>query len=267
MSKLICPVCSEPLRDTRGALGCDQGHSFDRAREGYVNLLPAGHGKTRLQGDAPEMLRARHRIFRRGYYERLADEIVLRASGRQVIVDAGCGVGYYIGRVADARPEARCFGFDLSKHALRIAAREYPEVTFFVNDVKQRVCLPTGSADLLLDVFAPRNAAEFARLLKPDGALLVVIPGALHLIELRERFQLLEVDADKAERTLDQLSPAFELLEKGTIGYQTSIPGSDVVDLIQMTPNYWHFESSAEVLAGQTVTMDFEILWMEKKSS
>ena len=266
MSKLICPVCSAPLKSVLAALRCENGHSFDRAGEGYVNLLPSGYGKTRLEGDTPEMLRARQRVFRRGYYERLSDQIVEHASGRQVIVDAGCGVGYYIGRLADARPEARCCGFDLSKHALKIAARAYPQVTFFVNDVKQRICLPADSVDLLLDVFAPRNAAEFARILKADGVLLVVVPGPGHLLELRQRFNLLDVDADKVERTVDQLAPAFSLKAQGTIAYEVSIPGSDVVDLIQMTPNYWHFEASEAEVTGQLVTMEFATLWMEKTS-
>jgi 23S rRNA (guanine745-N1)-methyltransferase len=231
-----------------------------------VNLLPAGHGKTALEGDAPDMLRARQRVFRRGYYERLSVEINQRASGRRIIADAGCGVGYYIGQLAAARPEARCFGFDLSKHALKLAARAYPEVTYFVNDVKQRIALPDDSVDLLLDVFAPRNAGEFSRILKTDGALLVVIPAPNHLSELRERYQLLGIDEDKAARTVDQLQPELRLENQGTIRYSVSIPGSEIVDLIEMTPNYWHIDENAlagDVL-GQTVTMSFELLTFVK---
>ena len=263
--KLTCPICAQALTDLGQVLRCPSGHSFDRSREGYVNLLAAGHGKTKLEGDTPEMLRARQRVFNRGYYQKLSDEINQRSSGRQVVLDAGCGVGYYIGQLAVARPESRCFGFDLSKHALKLAARTYAEVTFFANDVKQRICMADASVDLVLNIFAPRNAPEFARILREKGELLVVIPQADHLAQLRERYDLLGVDEDKPDRTLEQLAPHFEVTAQTPLRFDAGISGKDVVDLIRMTPNYWHTDTEklGEEIEGLTVTMSFLILQLK----
>ena len=257
-------MCRQPLGNFGNVMRCASGHSFDRAREGYVNLLAAGHGKSKLEGDHPEMLRARQRVLRRGYFQKLFDEINLRASGRQVVVEAGCGVGYYIGQLAAARPESLCLGFDISKHALKIAARTYAEVTFFANDVKQQICMADQSADLLLNVFAPRNASEFARILKANGELLVAIPAADHLTELRQRYGLLHVDEDKPQRVADQLGSHFDAPSQAHLQFAVDIAPNDIVDLIRMTPNYWHAETAAldgcAEVAAQSVTMSFLLL-------
>ena len=198
---LICPVCGEHLFEADRSLRCARGHTFDRAREGYVHLLPAGHGRSKLQGDTREMVEARRRFLERGHYEPVSrainayakQQLCARGGSERALtmVEAGCGEGYYLGHLAQSVPPAphgqeHCFiGLDLSKEALRRAARTYESVCFLVNDIKHRICIADGCVDLLLDVFAPRNPDEFKRIMRPNGLLVVTIPQEDHLTELR----------------------------------------------------------------------------------
>jgi 23S rRNA (guanine745-N1)-methyltransferase len=250
---LICPVCSTPLRDARSHLVCVEGHTFNRAREGYVDLLPMGHGRSRLRGDTREMLDARRRILTGGHFARIAQRLGALARehctattrGRDfTVLDAGCGIGYYVGQMSQDWPETRpasFFGVDISRAALRMAARAYPRVSFILNDVKHRLCFAAGSVDLLLNIFAPRNATEFRRVLSPRGRLLSVIPQPTHLQELRAHWPMLRIDEDKADRIAAQLGPAAatERLE-----YHVSLDGRDQLDLLRMTPSYWHLDTA-----------------------
>jgi 23S rRNA (guanine745-N1)-methyltransferase len=267
---LACPVCGEVLSDADGSLRCPRQHSFDRAREGYVHLLPAGHGRSRLTGDTRAMVTARRRFLERGHYEPLSDALIARggahleasravrtvAGGQVAAVDVGCGDGYYIGRLGRAVATARnpgsapacCYGLDVSREAVRVAARAWPDVLFLVNDVKHRICVADSGADLLLNVFAPRNPTEFARVLRPGGLLLVAIPGGGHMAELRAKLPMLGMEEDKAERTVARLAGGFELAGDEVLEYHREMPAEDILDLLRMTPHRWHLDDDA--LAG-----------------
>jgi len=283
---LVCPVCGDRLDETGRSFRCPRGHAYDRSREGYVHLLPAGHGRSRLEGDVADMVRARRRFLERGHFEPLVDALAhaLRdlqeerrarskddASGPTVL-DVGCGDGYYGGRLREAVQRPCCFfGLDLSKQALRLAARAYPDILFFVNDVRHRICLADASVDLLIDVFAPRNPVEFARVLHPHGLALVVIPNPEHLRELREHLPLLEIDADKRERTEERLAGRFELVGLERIEHRMTLAPGEAVDLIRMTPNYWHADEPALRAAarlGETaVTASVSVLRFRKRQN
>lgn len=275
----ICPVCGGPLTGLDRALRCARGHSFDRAREGYVNLLPAGHGRSKRHGDSAGMLVARRRFLERGYYEPIARAIEehgtghlseVRAgghvSGAMTIVEAGCGEGYYIGRLARSAASARdCFiGFDISRPAVRMAARAHRNVTFIMNDVHHGISLADSSVDLLLNIFAPRNPAEFGRVMRPGGLLMVTIPGEGHLRELRALFPLLGIEPGKRERTVALFERAFSLVGEEAIEYRVAMDGGDAADLLAMTPNFWHVDeaslAAAAALGGLEVTIACTIL-------
>ncbi|HEX6940285.1 MAG TPA: methyltransferase domain-containing protein [Longimicrobiales bacterium] len=272
---LTCPVCGEPLSWAERALRCPRGHAFNRARQGYYHLLPVGHGRSGIRGDTREMVQARRRFLERGHFEPLSDAIDAAAlrllparSGAFTAVEAGCGEGYYIGRLARAvraaaPGAAHCFiGVDVSKEAVKLAARTHGDVCFVVNDVKHRLTVADGRVDVLLDVFAPRNPGEFARVVRPGGLLLVALPREDHLAELRARLPLLGIEAGKRARAIEQLDAAFELEAEQAIGYRREMAADEVLDLLGMTPNAWHLgpAARAEVAGWGSVPVTVSVL-------
>ena len=267
---LTCPACRDLLVLGGRTFRCPAGHAFDRAREGYVDLLPVGHGRSGITGDTAAMSRARRRFLSRGHYDALARRITERilehvrgdGDGRApVVAEAGCGVGHYLGAVAAALPaDAAVFGFDVSRDALRLAARGHPHITFAVNDVKHRLCLPDASVDALLVVFAPRNGTEFRRVLRPDGLLLVVIPGERHMAELRDRLPLLGIEPEKRERTIEQLAPAFDVAWEETSEWEADLDRGDVADLVGMTPSAHHLPDGDLPAEPARVTLAFRLI-------
>jgi hypothetical protein len=255
MLPLICPVCGASLAQVDRSLKCPQAHSFDIAREGYVNLL-IRHKRPKITGDSKDMLRARRNFLDRGHYTPLSDAIneqvqrYLAAESTEsvptCIAEVGCGEGYYVGRLQRhldgqlGQRNLRYFGLDISKEAARLAAKRYREVCFFVADAKKKILLAGGSVRVLLNVFAPRNVVEFDRIAAQDGMLLIAIPAPDHLIELRSELGLLDIEANKRQRVVEQLAGAFKLAGEQSIAYEMQLGGQELVDLVQMTPNYWH---------------------------
>lgn len=248
---LTCPICDAPLARRDKTFDCDRGHSYDIAREGYVNLLPPQHRTRGVKGDLSEMLRARRRFLESGYYaplrELLAEKVAALIDSGDCIAEIGCGEGYYIGGVGEILSDRhgldpRLFGMDLSKHAARLAARRYPAVQFFVGDVNRRIYLADSSLRVLLDIFAPRNPSEFARVLAPAGLALIVIPAPDHLAGLREAFGLLSIQEEKEQRTVERFAGRFELRARVELRFPLCLPPAAVADLIAMGPSQWHRE-------------------------
>ncbi len=247
---LRCPVCTQPLAptDTATALRCPAGHSFDVARQGYVNLTA---GRAPHSGDTPAMVAARDAFLGAGHYDFISAALVALAvatvSGTagastdpQLVVDAGAGTGRHLAAVLDALPTATGLALDASKPALRRAARAHPRAGAVLCDIWRRLPLADGTASLLLDVFAPRNGAEFRRVLRPDGALLVVTPAADHLHELVDRLGLLRVDPAKEERVTGSLRPHFALGDVTERRHTLHLGASEVRTLVGMGPSAWH---------------------------
>jgi 23S rRNA (guanine745-N1)-methyltransferase len=173
----------------------------------------------------------------------------LAAAEARLVVDAGTGTGYYLARVLDGLPAAVGLGLDVSKPALRRAARSHPRADAALADLWRPLPLTDGSAALILDVFAPRNGAEFHRVLHPTGALLVVTPAADHLAELIDAFGLIRVDPDKADRVSDSLDAHFTATATTTYRHPMRLNGDEVRTLIGMTPSARHVSPNA-VLTG-----------------
>ena len=182
MSVLICPVCRLPLQKDGARCVCEKGHSFDFAKEGYLNFLPANRRRSRNPGDAPSLVRARRAFLDAGYYAPLRDFVTERVSGG-VVLDACCGEGYYTS--AAAKNAAEMYGFDIARDAVRYAAKRDKKTAYFVAGLHD-IPVRDGSVDLLLHLFAPFADGEFRRALKPDGTLLHVLPGERHLMGLKE---------------------------------------------------------------------------------
>lgn len=237
---LACPVCGKPLRDGDSAASCEAGHSFDYARSGYLNLMVGRGGAGRL-GDTPEMVRARAELLARGHFEPLADAVAV-AAGRPpgLVAELGAGTGYYLARVGGDPAVA----IDLSKAAAAHAAHR-PGVVSVVADVEERIPLRDRAADVLLSVFAPRPAAEAARVVRPGGRLVAALATERHLAGLRRELGLIGVHPGKPERLQERLSPAFEPERVETVEYEVELAAADVPLLVAMGPNARHAQPPA----------------------
>ncbi|MDG4793380.1 putative RNA methyltransferase [Micromonospora sp. WMMD1082] len=250
VDRLRCPVCGEPLAEAvtgaSRALRCPRGHSFDIARQGYVNLLAgrAPHG-----GDTAEMVAARADFLAAGHYDVISAALAEAArpvvppagdGAYPLVVDAGAGTGRHLAAVLAALPQAAGLALDVSKPALRRAARAHPRVTAALADTWRRLPLADAATAVLLNVFAPRNGAEFHRVLDPAGRLLVVTPDADHLTELVDSLGLLRVDPAKAERVAASLGGHFTEESAAVHRRQLSLTGPEVSTLVGMGPSAWH---------------------------
>jgi 23S rRNA (guanine745-N1)-methyltransferase len=240
VAALTCPVCGAGLARLATALRCGQGHSFDIARQGYVNLL-AGTGSARAgTADTVAMVADRADFLAAGHYAPLAELLADRIGGPDgLVVEAGAGTGYYLAAVLDHAPGATGLALDVSPAALRRAARAHDRLGAVGWDVWRPWPVRDGVADVVLDVFAPRNGPQFRRVLRPDGLLVVVTPDAGHLAELGRAAGLLAVDPRKPERLADTLS-AFDLVDTTPLRYRMTLAPADVARLVGMGPAGHH---------------------------
>ena len=252
---LVCPVCGGPLPREGKSVRCPKGHSYDVAREGYVNLLSPKTSRE-IPGDSPEMVRARRAFFGTGAYAPLEEalEAEVASAAKRLprlaagvrVLDAGCGEGRALRAAARVLgslfgPErAAAFGFDVSKAALRMAASAHPEGRYFAADTRGRLPVADGSADLLLDLFAPRNMPEFARVLAPDGAMVVVVPKEDHLAGLRAAVPLIGIHAGKERTLLEQTAPFFGLEVRRDVEFPLELTPESAAALVAMTPSARH---------------------------
>ena len=283
---LACSVCDSELRRGGGMLACSAGHSFDVAREGYVNLLPSQHRVRGIDGDVASQLRARRSFLESGYYRPLCEMLTTQveeilqnrdpassdSTPGACVLEVGCGEGYYIGSIAAqlrgaAGLKTTCVGVDLSKSATRLAAKRYEDVTFLVSNVHRRIYLQNRSVSVLLDIFAPRNPAEFARVLEPDGYALIVIPSKSHLGSLRARLNLLDIQENKEGQVLEQLRDGFRLVDRCEISYSMELPPDAINDLVNMGPNFWHRPDGPAKVGGDSITTEaaFVVLRLQRR--
>ena len=270
---LACPVCREPLARTgSGQAGCANGHRFDEAKQGHLTLLPAK--RRALTADTPEMVDARIRFLGRGHYapvERALAAVVGAAEAPGVVLDVGAGPGTYLAHALDAdgadgrlgvapgdavpvgRDPAVRLGvaLDLSAVAVRRAARVHARAGAVVGDVTERLPVVAAAAAVVLDVFAPRNQREYARVLHADGVLVVVTPRTGHLAELAEA--TISVDPEKERRLHDSLTPSFVQRSSEDLTWTMDLSAADVHDVVHMGPSHHHVAPDA-VFAPTTVT-------------
>jgi 23S rRNA (guanine745-N1)-methyltransferase len=240
---LRCPVCRLGLVELEAAVRCPRGHSFDRAKQGYLHLTanPVAH-----PGDSARMVDARAGFLAAGHYDFIAAALATAATaanpGPGLIVDVGAGTGYHLAAVLDANPEAVGLAVDVSKPALRRAARSHPRVGAILGDTWRELPLADQAATVLLNVFAPRNGPEFARVLAPDGVLLVVTPTGDHMGELVAILGLLTVDPAKEERVAGSLMPWFTERASQIHEKSMSLSRAEVAGLVGMGPSAWHLD-------------------------
>jgi 23S rRNA (guanine745-N1)-methyltransferase len=245
---LRCPHCRQELRLHGRVLTCPSAHAFDVARQGYVNLLP--RRPSTGTGDSPAMVEARASFLARGHYAAFADAVASAISTRsdggddelgqgEPIAEVGAGTGYYLAQVLRRR-EGSGVALDVSAAAARRAARAHERIGSVVADAWTSLPLRDGCLGGAVVAFAPRSGGELARVVRPGGRLVVLVPGAGHLAELRAALELLDVDPRKAERLAASLGPEFEPSSVQPIEWRTELDHEDVRDLVLMGPNARH---------------------------
>ncbi|WP_281647900.1 putative RNA methyltransferase [Parendozoicomonas sp. Alg238-R29] len=249
-SSLRCPVCRQQLISTDSGASCTSGHSFDRARQGYLNLLPSHKKRSANPGDSADMVQARTRFLDTNLYQApasvLEQAVKNSTAGKTnpVVVDAGCGEGYYTARLANVLPNASIVGFDISKVAVQRCCHRSTNSTktqWLVASVAD-IPLLDNSTDLIVSVFSRVDWQEFARLLKPGGQILILGPGPDHLLELRQAIYE-DVRSYPEDKLLEKLPESFELTKKDTVSDELYVKGKQtIMDLLAMTPHFWHIK-------------------------
>ena len=252
-----CPFCREGLLfDELGKFwSCINNHSFDCAREGYVNLLPSNKKRSSDPGDNALMIAARRRIHGAEIYRPLADAILDEWVGSEPvarILDLGCGEGYYSNTLAQALPDAKICGVDISRPAIKLAAKNYPAINFAVAS-SFHLPVASGSQDFLLRVFAPSDDEEVCRVLREGGVYLEVTPAPTHLWALREALY----DTPRAHGAARTQIQGMALRHSSTVEFEVTLGRTLLADLVAMTPfaHRGHREKRERLLTRETLTL------------
>ena len=239
---LACSVrsCYEPLRRMRDSYVCSRGHSYDVARSGYVNLLQPQDRKSLNAGDSRAAVEARAELMAAGVGRAVLDSIVTRVAGlwleaeEPVVVDLGSGSGETLGLLA-VRRSICGIGIDLSTAAARQAVRHFPSLTWVVANADRRLPLLDHSSDLLLSVHARRNPDECRRVLAASGFLLIAVPAADDLVELREAVLGDAVERDRMPAVMAEHARWFDVAETWTIRERRSLDRQALLNLLRGT--------------------------------
>lgn len=245
ITAFCCPICRNPLSDTGTALKCENGHSFDKASQGYVHLLPSSRMKTKVPGDSREMVDARKRFLSSGAYEPFKKEAasilidVTKYIERPVILDSGCGEGYYTDAFAKAFEnvgrEADIVGIDISKSAVKAAGARNRSLSLAVASCFD-IPVGDGFADVLTAIFSPIVESEFKRTVRSGGYMLLAVAGERHLFGLKE--VLYEHPYENEHRKTEY--DGFEFISRTPVRDKIRLESrQQIADLFAMTPYYW----------------------------
>lgn len=261
-----CPLCQQPLIKRAQQYRCEHNHSFDIAKQGYVNLHLVQHKKSRAPGDNKAMVQSRREFLNRGYFERLPLALIkqcqqlplLSHNSQPSILDVGCGEGYYNRRLKEGLP-GQLWGVDISKTAIASAAKQDPALHYAVANNYQ---LPffDDSFDVVLNIYAPASEQECHRVLKAAGLFIVVTPGPEHLYELKK---IIYDQPQKHEAQMPVLD-GFHAIANERVTQSIHISNNqDIQHLLKMTPYYWHLNPDRQktvlTLANLHTTADFLI--------
>ena len=263
-----CPICQENLTLVESSLKCNNRHSFDLAKFGYVNLAPqikqsANYDKENFQN--------RQQILEAGFYQAILEvvsDLLSNSKNAKTILDIGCGEGFYSRKLQERHPDKTFYAFDISKDSVQIAAKSEPNwaVNWFVGDLA-RLPIKDASMDILLDIFSPANYGEFRRVLSKDGILIKVIPTKNHLKEIRQKVQDQLTNKDYSNQDIkNHFQEHFTILSSQTASLTKTITAEQLQALLSMTPLLFHIDQTkidwsqlteitieAEILVGKTL--------------
>ena len=250
---LICPICGERLQREGKTLRCGRSHSFDIARQGYVNLLPVQQKHSLHPGDTREQVLSRRSFLESGAYApivRAVCEAAREAGAHGSVLDVGCGEGYYGTRVAETL-ESELVGLDISKEAVRCAAAKYKGATWICGTASH---LPVAdhSAGVLMSMFALTMPEEFHRVMAADGVFIQVLAAQDHLMGLKSVIypEILLKDKDSVPEL-----PGFRLEKSRALSFEFTAEGEQIENLLSMTPHFWRISAEGAARLAQTRTL------------
>ena len=273
-----CPACNEKLTKEGKTYHCVNKHTYDEAKEGYVNLLLAQHKKSKNPGDNDEMIKSRQAFLNKGYYASLSSTIVKIISSmeqcfNQNILDVGCGEGYYMEQLVNESKKENatlCLaGIDISKTAVKLAGKRKINALLSVSSAYD---LPFFDKNFqsIVSVFSPVSTSEISRLLTDEGQIIMIGPAEEHLKELTAHIYD-EVLAHKGNYSVLDEDKTFHLEEQIEIKEEINVQKEDILDLLKMTPYYWQtsIEKKEKILALSELktTIHFYIRTYKKSSS
>ena len=277
---LACPLDGLKLESKNRQWCCPNGHSFDTAKQGYINLLPVQQKRSRHPGDSKAMVSARAQFLNAGFYEpiaqRLSDVITALIKGKEslCILDAGCGEGYYLDHIThsmnalESNIDLSFIGLDISKQAILKASKRNREITWVVGTNRQPpVC--DNSVDIILCIFGFVNLEGFSRILKPEGRVILLDPGPEHLKELRAIIYD-EVRYCEPEHSDSVKSEIFSLVDNQHYRFKTgALNNENITDLLMMTPHLFRANKSGKEAAARLqaleLTVDMNIRTLTKR--
>lgn len=256
----ICPLCHASLTLHHKQYQCTARHSFDLAKEGYVNLLPVQQKNSKDPGDNKDMMQARRQFLEAGSYQPLSDAVnqLIAELAPQCLLDLGCGEGYYSGRLATSLPAAQLYGIDISKTAIKYAAKKYPTIHFAVASAYQ-LPFEADYFDLVLRIYAPSEPEQLKRVIKDNGHLVTVTPAPQHLVEMKQAvYQQVKLHTETVESIA-----GFNHLNRQRLSFSLHFDQPEqLANLIQMVPLAWKFtaELKTQFLAqNPAISLDFFI--------
>ena len=247
---LLCPICGKHLQRQERTFSCTENHSFDIARQGYVNLLPVHQKHSAQPGDTREQVLSRRAFLEGNFYRPIADalcDLALRHGCTGPILDAGCGEGYYSARLAEAL-HTELIGLDISKEAVRCAAARYKGPLWLCASAA-RLPVKDHSIGLLTSLFALTVPEEFRRVLTPDGAFIQVLAAEDHLLGLKS--VIYPELTHKPKQTAPAL-PGFTLAESVPVRFTFTVEGEQVQNLLSMTPHVYRISKAGADRLRQT---------------
>ena len=249
--ELICPICHLPLAQEGRSLRCGRNHSFDVARQGYVNLLPVQQKRSLHPGDTREQVLSRRAFLESGAYEPIVEAVKTAAEGHAgPILDVGCGEGYYAVRAAE-HLGAELTGLDISKEAVRCAAAKYKGHRWICGTAAH---LPIAgeSVGVLMSMFALTMPQEFQRVLKKDGIFIQVLAAQDHLMGLKS---IIYPEILLKEKDSVPSLEGFELVSSTPVRFDFTAQGEQIGNLLSMTPHFWRISAEGAKRLKETTTL------------
>lgn len=254
-SVFACPHCAQPLVVLTNGASCPNGHSFDRAREGYFNLMVAGRvASSAISGDTAESLAARRRFLNGGWYSPIVDALK-DALGHVdgALLDVGCGEGYYLSHLDAASKQ----GLDISKKAVQMASKSQQDAQFVVG-TSFRLPVLNSSCAAVFTVFAPHSFDEYKRVLREEGTWVTVTPGPHHLAQMRPKR-----DEKILEREQRRTEPPAEADDAVRVQFSLELSDEAALDLYTMTPLQFQSASAQAVTHVREVSVD---VWVSRST-